>query len=119
MMIMSFAWTTPAVRARRKTRTRRQWAYEYAKRFKVGDICQAYDRQPRFGGVKIGTIKITGKKKELISKMPDEDYEREGFAFMEERGMKIWGKQPRKAFEDWKRVGGYTWVVDFEIINLT
>jgi len=50
--------------------------------------------------------------------MPDEDYEREGFKFMEENGVKIWGKEPRQAFEDWRETDDTLWVVDFEIKSI-
>lgn len=115
--IISFAWTTPPLLANRKTRTRRQWDDNYAKSFKMGDVCQAYNRHPRFKGKKVATIKITGKKKEDISLMPDDDYEKEGFKYMEEQGLKVWGKDPRQAFEDWRNDGGIYWVVDFEVLE--
>jgi hypothetical protein len=118
-MIVSFAWTTGAFRVRRKTRTRRHWDDRYANIFvkgiPQGRVHDAYDRQPRFGGKKIGTFMITSMKKEHMSKMPDEDYEREGFKFMEENRIKIWDKESRQAFEDWKNDDKTPWVVDFQI----
>lgn len=45
--------------------------------------------------------------------MPPEDYEKEGFAYMQEKGLKIWGKKPQQAFDDWKLEGGFYWVIDF------
>ncbi len=47
--------------------------------------------------------------------MPDDDWEEEGFAFMEDQGLKIWGKHPRDAFEDWRKEGGWYWVLRFNI----
>ena len=116
--IVSFAWTTAALLAGRKHRTRREWGDDYAKRFKVGDIVQAWDKQPRFKGKKVAEIRITGVKKEDISLMPDEDFEKEGFKFMEEQGLQIWKQNPRDAFESWRNDGGEYWVIDFELISI-
>ncbi|MBW2053822.1 MAG: ASCH domain-containing protein [Deltaproteobacteria bacterium] len=49
MKIVSFAWTTEALLAGRKTVTRRCWNERYAGRFKSGDLVQAYDRNPSGG----------------------------------------------------------------------
>lgn len=115
--IISFAWTVPALLARRKTRTRRLWDDGYAKRFKVGDIVQAWDKQPRFKGKKIAEIKIISIKKENISLMPSEDFEKEGFKYMEEQELRIWGMNPRDAFDSWRNDVDDYWVIDFEIIR--
>jgi hypothetical protein len=118
MKIISFAWTSAAFKAGRKSRTRRQWGEKHAKQFKVGDIIQAYDKNPLFKGKRIGFARITGIKKESISKMPDKDFQKEGFAFMEEKGLKMpkeFGNQsPRKAFNEWRKAGGTYYVIDFQ-----
>ena len=78
MMIISFSWTSDAFKANRKTKTRRQWVDGYAKRFEVGDICKAYNKQPRFGGKQIGLIKLTKSPyQQQIRDMPDSDFEAE------------------------------------------
>ena len=118
MMIISFSWTSDAFKANRKTKTRRQWVDGYAKRFEVGDICKAYNKQPRFGGKQIGLIKLTKSPyQQQIRDMPDSDFEAEGFAYMEENNIEIWGKDARQSFEDWRCDGGYYWVVEFEKIK--
>jgi len=116
MMIISFAWTTDAFKAGRKNVTRRTWTPAYAKKIKPRQICKAYDKQPRFGGKQIGIIKILSKTWEDILTMLDEDYENEGFKYMEEQGKKIWNKHPRQAFEEWREAGGWYWVVRFDIL---
>ena len=116
-MIISFSWTTDAFIAGRKSVTRREWTHGYAKRFKPGQICKAYDRQPRFGGKEIGKIKILSLTYEDIRTMPDSDYENEGFQYMEEQGIKIWNKNPRVAFDDWRSEGGWYWVLRFKKIK--
>lgn len=118
MMIISFAWTTKALLAGRKSRTRREWTANYAKRFKVGDLVQVYDKQPRFGGKRVAIIRITGKKYEPVSMMPDSDYEKEGFKFMAENGLKIWDKHPKKAFREWREENGCHYIIDFELVKI-
>lgn len=113
-MIISMAWTSAAFIAGRKNVTRRQWKDEYAKRFKVGYVHDVWDKSPRFGGKFIGKLRIISIKKESISKMPDENYENEGFAYMSEKGLTIWGKEPHQAFEDWRNEGGMYWKILFE-----
>jgi len=113
MMIISMAWTKDAYRAGRKTRTRRQWTDNYAKRFKVGSFFQGYDKSPQWGGKKLGESQIVAIKKEHISLMPDEDFIKEGFSYMQERGIKIWDKEPWKAFNDWRKDDETYYVVDF------
>ena len=54
MKIISFAWTTEALLAGIKTCTRRDWNDDYARRFKNGEFCQAFDRNPRAGGKRVG-----------------------------------------------------------------
>jgi hypothetical protein len=115
MKIISFAWTVPSLLAGRKTRTRREWTDEYAERFKVGDLIQAYDRQPRFGGKCIAIIEITGIKQESTSEMTSDDYEKEGFKYFEEKGLKIWDKDPAIAFEDWMEDDCEVWIIDFKV----
>lgn len=117
MMIMAFQHTTPAMLAGRKSRTRRELKEAHAKKFYVGMICAAYDKSPRVGGKKVAEIRITGIKKEDISLMPSEDYEKEGFAYLEEQGLIIWGKHPLNAFQDWRDAGGEYTVVDFELLK--
>ncbi|HEC92628.1 MAG TPA: hypothetical protein ENI51_06530 [Candidatus Atribacteria bacterium] len=119
MKIISFAWTSEAFKAGRKTVTRRKWSHEYAQRFKKGDICQAFDRQPRYGGKRIGYLKIVKDLYwECISDMPDSDFEAEGFAFMKEQKLKIWGEKPEIAFANWKKTKDYYWVIRFKKIDM-
>lgn len=117
MMIISFSWLAEAFKAARKDVTRRTWTPEYAKRVKPRKICQAYDKQPRFGGKRIGYIHVNSLTWEDISDMPDPDFENEGFKFMEEQGLNIWGKPPRQAFEDWRDEGGMYWVLRFNKVE--
>jgi len=58
-MILSFGWTWPAFVARAKTCTRRFWTPRYAERWVVPRVFEAYDRSPRFGGVRIGMGRLS------------------------------------------------------------
>lgn len=116
-MIVSFAWTAPAFIADRKCITRREWSFDYAEHFIPGTIHQAYDKQPRFGGKQIGLLEVLTLSYEDIRDMPDEDFEFEGFAYLEEQGLMFRGQDPRIAFEEWRIAEAYYWVLRFEKIN--
>ena len=116
------AWTTAAYRARRKTVTRRSWTAEYASSFRRGERLQVYDKSPRFHGRRIGEIRLVEfPYLEDIAQAPDEDYEAEGFAFLEEHPHLIGKSSPWPVISwdtwlTWKRTGGELWVVRFETI---
>jgi len=124
MKIISFGYTTPALLARRKTVTRREWDDRYAKSFKGGEIVQAYDKSPRAGGKKVGEVKlIVAPYKEPLMAMPDTDYEAEGFAFLYGNGHTPpkWSGLPSfsmEAFKLWRQSGGTVWVIRFRVISL-
>ena len=123
MRIIAFAWTTPAVLADRKHRTRRDWDDVYAGRLRKGDNLQAWDHSPRTGkGKKVAEIVLTADPfKQPINLLTDRDYELEGFAYLQEKGLMMKDQSPRQFFEDWKaetesktdlRPKEY-WVIDF------
>ena len=120
MLIISFAWTSPAIRARRKLRTRRSWSPEYAGKFKAGSVCQAYDKGPRVGGKQICFIRLTKapwlqNTRELDDK---DDYELEGFAYMDEWGFPCppKGLSGQEFLKQWKDAAEDVYVVDFEYV---
>ena len=123
MKIISFAWTTPALRAGRKTVTRRHWDPKYALRFHQGDRVLAYDRSPCIGGRPVAEIELTADPTwEANAAMPDSDYEAEGYAYMHEQA-----QLPRalpqdiaspELFRAWQRGGEWNWVVRFKLIRL-
>jgi hypothetical protein len=91
-MIISFARTTAALVAGRKTVTRRQWKDATAAKFAPGSIHDAWSMSPRFmkkGARKIGTIEIVSVTKERTCEIPDSDWEAEGFAYMQEHGLDL------------------------------
>ncbi|MDV2988553.1 MAG: hypothetical protein P3T54_00100 [Dehalogenimonas sp.] len=117
-MIISFAWTTNAFLAGRKRKTRRNWAPQYARRFKAGTSHQAYDKNPRIGGHQIGTVGIERDPYlQRTSMMTEDDFEAEGFKWMEENGISMRGVSPRQFFEDWKAADELVFVVEFETLE--
>lgn len=90
MIAISCAYTTPAVVARVKTRTRRWWKPQYANmvRSQVGQTVELLTRQKRYGGERICLVKLlaVSPKPVPLADMPDEDYEREGFGYIARTG---------------------------------
>lgn len=144
MKNISFAWTTPALLAGAKTVTRRDWKLDYAALWGSGDFALAYDRSPRVGGKPVGLIRLTAAPAlELLAKMPDTDFEAEGYRWMGEQIQAEWRTRPpfrepklspanaveiavhglttperaRDAFEAWRRSGGSLWVIRFELVR--
>ena len=115
MLIISFAWTVASFQAGFKTCTRRSWDNAYAMKFHYGMVVQAWDKLPRAGGKQVGLIRLTATPyKEGTSHIPDEDYENEGLAWMEEQGLKIRGMEPREFWEQWKAADELVYVVRFK-----
>jgi len=76
-MNISFAWTTKALLDGKKTVTRRGWQDDYARRFPPGSVHTATDRQLRYGGKRIGRIRIVTIRREALSLLTmDPDYGR-------------------------------------------
>jgi len=118
MKIISFAWTTPALLANRKTVTRREWSEDYARRFKADDLVAAYDKNPRNGGKQVATIRLTcDPYLEPPNQMPISDFEAEGFAYLAEQGMLFEGYDPRKFFQLWRAAIDPVWVIRFQKIS--
>lgn len=123
--VLSFAWTSPALLAGRKTCTRRQWSPNYARSIRPGEIMTAYDRSPRIGGKPIATIRIESVTWEPDADAPDSDYGAEGFAFLYRnpellpKGQRVAYllKCSRGAFNEWRRAGGSSWVVRFSVLD--
>ncbi len=118
MKIISFAYTTDALLAGEKTVSRRYWTDNHANRFQPGELVQAWDKRPSFGGKKVAEIKIIAVYKENMVNAPDEDYEKEGFAYMLKNGMKCAGEETTMAYwRAWKGTREDVWVVRFELVR--
>jgi len=118
MKIISFAWTTPAFKARRKSCTRRDWNDRYAAQFHPGDLCQAWDKSPRYGGKCIGTIRIGSVVKERYCDAPSHDWIAEGFDYLTEIGATCNLMEPRDLWDQWLDDGRQCWVARFEIVDV-
>lgn len=119
MKIIAFGWTTPALLAGRKTVTRRTWNADYARRFKPGDIVQAYNRSPRRRGRPVARLRLLSVTQESTGNMPETDYEAEGFAFLHAHGSASeLMATSRAAFEEWRSMDELVWVIRFEVIEL-
>lgn len=123
-MILSFAWTTPAVVVRVKTQTRRDWTPRtfsmYKRAMSEGRLVDAYDRSPRFGGKPFGQIRITGLVESEDSRtIPDNSWFKEGFHVLAMLGAKIGGSSPEDVWRFWKERNEQEQnVVDFELVSL-
>ena len=130
MKYISFAWTTPALLAGRKTVTRRDWNDRYARTFQPGELVQAYDKLPRNGGKPIALLRIVSVTKERDADTPDIDWEAEGFAWFDEqeRARAARGKASTAiarrvswpGFVRWRQNAGdaMSWVVRFELVEI-
>jgi len=122
-VIISFAYTTPALLAGAKTVTRRDWKPEHAGRFPIFHPVDAYDRSPRNGGRKVGTVRVLSLRRELIGLMPDSDYEAEGFAWLHANGVTPppssgFPDFSRATFDAWRASGALLYVVRFELLGI-
>ena len=123
MKIISFAWTTPALVARRKTVTRRHWKERFALGFKEGEEVWAYDKQARNHGHAVAVIRLTrAPYLELYNDMPDDDFEAEGFKFFEEHPEQLppgapWPEMNWNTFDGLRRSPAMVWVVRFELMH--
>lgn len=126
MKIISFAWTSPALIAGRKTVTRRRWTDVFARGFRAGAQAGAWDKLPRNHGKKVAIIQlIHAPYRERYADMPDEDYEAEGFAFFEEHPELLpteapWLRMNRLVFDRMRELGGDEpiWVVRFKLLEV-
>jgi len=125
MRIISFAWTTPALLARQKSVTRRDWKYDYAKTFKAGENLQAWNKNPRlkhyprFMARKVGEIQLREDPYlEPLAEVPLADWVEEGFEYLQSHGYKIDGIAPIDLWNGWKISDESRWVNRFEIVSL-
>lgn len=116
MMVISFAWTSPALVAGKKTVTRRDWKPEYARKFRRGDKVQAFNKSPRNGGKAIAIIELRADPYlERTSKMTLESYEREGLSWLHAHGYNVptdlW-------FNAWRDLDELVYVVEFDLLEV-
>ena len=100
-MILSFAWTTEALLAGRKTCTRRRWSSRHYGAWRQAwregrREHQAWDKSPRAGGKRVGPIRLTCEPyKERLGDMPEGDVEAEGGMWASKREfIELFGGDP-------------------------
>ena len=108
MRIISFAWTTEVLLQRRKTATRRTWKECYVK---PGQLVQAYDKSPRFGGSAVAIIEIEKVYQQRLCDMTDEDEIKEGHLWNDAEGFR---KSFISAYQE-LTVFSKVWVIEFKI----
>jgi hypothetical protein len=120
MKIISFSRTTAALLARRKSVTRRLWKDTHAARFSPGELVQAWSASPHRGGERVGVIRIKSVTREPTHQIPDSDWEAEGFAFMQERGINVEAELScSQLWEQWRSDRRLlTYVVRFEVVKV-
>lgn len=130
--IISFGWTWPAVVAKEKTCTRRDWNDKYAMSFKSGEVCHAWDFSPRSGhGKWIADIKIKDVYFQNTSCLKNGDYVNEGFLFLDDHKhlipnvkgsplMNYIGEDDpcRRFFWNWKEEQKDLYVVRFDVMTV-
>lgn len=123
-MIISFAWTTPAVVIDEKTVTRRDWKPITIAQFqgaaRTGELVEAWDKSPRFGGKCFGTVRIIDVvAKEDSRTIPESAWAEEGFHVLTPLGAKIGKSTPRDVWLFWLHENDQDQtVVRFEVAEL-
>jgi hypothetical protein len=118
---IAFDWTLPALLAGRKTVTRRDWKWSWARSFEAGELVAATGKQRRFGGRQVATIRLTQRPyRQNTAQAPASDWEAEGFAYLEEIGAKVDRRLPWDIWQEWKVYEPREmWVVRFELVSIT
>lgn len=119
-MIVSFAWTTAALRAGAKTCTRREWKPSHARHFREGMKVEAWDHSPRTrDGRKVATIRVTtAPELQSTAQILDSDWEAEGFAWITKFGTPDDAKLARAIWDAWHARPRVLYVMRFELISL-
>lgn len=124
-MNVSFGHTWPALIAKAKDVTRRDWKERTAKWFQPGRQFVCLDKDIRYGGVEVARATVTRCYKQSLADMPEDHYEREGMAWFEDHPLllpesahgSVWcpeGVVNRITFDRWRRSGGDVYVLEFE-----
>lgn len=121
MLIISFSWTTQALRARAKCVTRRNWIRSHAEKFRAGMLVQAWSAAPHHRGEKIGVIELTHDPAPQDSRLAnDQDWIDEGFAWYARHGTPIEKQRATDIWRQWHHpsTARDLYVVRFNIVEL-
>lgn len=117
-MWISFAWTTPALLAGKKTVTRRLWDDHFAERFinawRFRQPVIAYDKNPRNGGKPVATILLTEiPRKEPLGDITDADVQAEGGLWFNREDFVLAFLEKNPALT----TNSLVWVIRFKLIK--
>lgn len=128
MMIVSYNWTTAALVNGAKTQTWRDWAQDYARKFKPGNLIKGYDRGPRNRGQHVATLRVVSCQEYRSSQMLDSFYETEGLKFYfdhpEMAPKHIFGEPftpylvSRERFNRWRQDAEWGYVLTTELLDI-
>jgi hypothetical protein len=87
--------------------------------FQPGELVPAYDQRPKKGGKHFATVRIARKPyMENSADTPRDDFEKQGFAYLEQMGLTFCGMSPR-AFWDSMIEGEFDLcVVEFDVVDV-
>lgn len=121
--MLSFGWTTEAVLARAKDTTRRDWKRSHAEKYHDGMLLDAWNASPRNPSKnphKVAIIRLTADPVlESTLNAPPEDYAREGFTYLQARGIRVDGLLPDELWANWHNphLARDLWVVRFDVVE--
>lgn len=118
-MIVSFAWTTPALLAGAKTVTRRDWTPQHAAHFHRGDVVDAWSKSPRAHGEKVARILITRDPwVQMSNAVKPDDWTREGFEWFAWNGTPEDRLRVDAIWMGWRTTPRPLYVVEFELVEV-
>jgi len=117
-MWISFNMTTEALLADAKIRTRRGWKSVHAARFHTGDLVDAYDKRPQWGGRKIAVIELLADPKKMrYCDVSHDDWIMEGLDWIARRKMKVGKETPGELWARWRSSDTACWVITFKVVE--
>jgi len=119
-MIISFAWTAPALLAGAKTVTRRdEWTATHAEHFRAGQLVDAWDRLPRVKGAqKIGEVRVMkAPYRQRSDEIPPDAWHAEGFAWMQSYGNTDDIVRASHIWLGWREHPTDLYVLEFELVS--
>lgn len=103
----------------RKTSVRVPFASRRSVAFQPGELVPAYDQRPKRGGKPIAMLRITDRPYRMNSAdATEEDYEIEGFAYLEEQGQTFGHEEPRRYWEAAKAAKADVCVIRFQVVDI-